>query len=76
VLSTRVGDIPAVLGDTGWLAAPSRPDELARALEAILGDGAAASARGIRARARCVEHYGLRAAARILDPLLHGVCAA
>jgi glycosyltransferase involved in cell wall biosynthesis len=73
VLSTRVGDIPAVLGDTGWLVAPSRPDALRDALAAILGDAGAAAAQGARARERCVERYGLRAAAHVLEPLLHGV---
>ncbi len=73
ILATRVGEIPAVLGDTGWLVAPSRPDQLRAALEIILGDPAAAASRGVRARERCIEHYGLRACARVLEPLLRAV---
>jgi glycosyltransferase involved in cell wall biosynthesis len=69
ILSTRVGEIPSVLGDTGFLVDPGSPDQLAERLEWILDHEAEAKSQGLRARARCVEKFSLRA----LSPVLEGV---
>jgi len=63
VLSTRVGDIPEILGDTGYLVAPSSPEQIAAQIALIFADLEAAAQQGIRARARCVKYYSLEAMA-------------
>lgn len=67
ILSTRVGDIPRVLGDTGFLVNPSAPDEIAAQLAHIFADWDAACQRGQQARQRCVEFYSVEAMAAILS---------
>ena len=70
ILTTRVGDVPEIVGDTAYLVAPSNPQQLAAAIEEILANPAAAERQGERARKRCVECYSLEAVGRILAPIL------
>ncbi|NJN30289.1 MAG: glycosyltransferase family 4 protein [Synechococcales cyanobacterium RM1_1_8] len=70
ILATRVGDIPRIVGDTGELADPGNPAQLAAGIEAIFSDLAAAQARGQRGRDRCIEHYSIEAMARTLAEIL------
>ncbi|MGB5971992.1 MAG: glycosyltransferase family 4 protein, partial [Nodosilinea sp.] len=67
VLATRVGDIPDILGDTGYLAEPDSPADLAAQLQAIFDDWSTAQTLGLRARKRCCEHYSIAAMAAQLD---------
>lgn len=69
ILATRVGDIPRILGDTGYLVDPQSPQQLAGEIQAIFQNWEAAMTRGRQARQRCVQHYSLEAMAEIL----HGV---
>jgi glycogen synthase len=68
VIGTRVGGTPELVvdGETGLLVARNAPDELARAVEAVLADDARRAALGAAARRRVAE---LRGAAG-LAPLL------
>jgi glycosyltransferase involved in cell wall biosynthesis len=70
VLATRVGDIPAILGDTGYLVDPEAPDQIAAQLSLIFADLAAANQQGARARQRCLEHYSIAAMAAHLQTIL------
>lgn len=70
ILATRVGDIPQILGDTGYLAEPDSPQDLAAQLRAMFADWPATEALGPRARARCCQHYSLAAMATQLDQML------
>ncbi|MBE9158367.1 glycosyltransferase family 4 protein [Nodosilinea sp. LEGE 06152] len=70
ILATRVGDIPEILADTGYLAEPNSPADLAAQIQAIFADWPKAQAQGQRARARCCEHYSITAMATQLDHLL------
>jgi glycosyltransferase involved in cell wall biosynthesis len=63
VLATRVGDIPTILGDTGYLVDPSSPAQLAAGIQQIFADPEAAAAKGMQARSRCVEQYSIEAMA-------------
>jgi glycosyltransferase involved in cell wall biosynthesis len=67
VLSTRVGDIPEILGDTGYLVEPSSPQQLAQKIQWIFNNLDAANAQGTRARERCVKHYSIDKMAAILS---------
>ncbi|MEH1766259.1 MAG: glycosyltransferase family 4 protein [Nostoc sp.] len=66
VLSTRVGDIPKILGDTGYLVEPASPEQLAEQIKLIFQNLESANQQGIKARERCVEHYSIEAMASTL----------
>ncbi|HLP89806.1 MAG TPA: glycosyltransferase family 4 protein [Nostocaceae cyanobacterium] len=73
VLSTRVGDIPEILGDTGYLAEPSSPEQLAEQIQLIFEDLDTANLRGAKARQRCVEKYSLEAMSQALKSVIAGL---
>ncbi len=60
ILATTVGDIPEILGGTGYLVEPAAPEQIAEQLTAIFQNMEAANQRGLRARARCIEHYSIQ----------------
>ncbi|MEH1950308.1 MAG: glycosyltransferase family 4 protein [Nostoc sp.] len=70
VLSTRVGDIPQLLGDTGYLVEPGCPEQIAEQIQLIFQDLESASQKGIKARERCVEHYSIEAMASTLKSVI------
>ncbi|MBD1936413.1 glycosyltransferase [Microcoleus sp. FACHB-68] len=70
VLATRVGDIPEILSETGYLAAPSCPEELADQIQLIFQDYKTANIQGMKARNRCLECYSVPAMASILSKVL------
>ncbi|NET35721.1 MAG: glycosyltransferase family 4 protein [Cyanothece sp. SIO1E1] len=67
VLATAVGDIPKILGETGYLVKPGSPQQIAEQIEWIFQHLDAANERGMRARARCIEHYSIEAMANVLS---------
>ncbi len=73
VLSTRVGDIPQILGDTGYLADPDSPAQLAAQLRHILDCPDEARQKGQRARDRCVAHYSRHQMAIALRAVLENL---
>jgi glycosyltransferase involved in cell wall biosynthesis len=66
-LSTRVGDIPEILGDTGYLVEPNSPQQLAQKIQWIFNNLDAANVQGTRARERCVDRYSVDKMAAILS---------
>jgi glycosyltransferase involved in cell wall biosynthesis len=66
ILSTIVGDVPKILGDTGYLVEPSAPDQLAEKIRWIFQNFEEATQQGRRARARCLEHYSVDAMSNLL----------
>ena len=73
ILATNVGDIPQILGDTGYLVDSESPEQIATQLNLIFQDLEAANTKGIQARARCVEHYSIEAMAAQLQGVLSSV---
>lgn len=73
IIASKVGDIPRILADTGYLVAPSSPDQIAQQIKAIFQDYDQAIAQGKLARDRCVEHYSLEAMGKILEQLLQAI---
>ncbi|RMF63259.1 MAG: glycosyltransferase, partial [Cyanobacteria bacterium J069] len=73
VLSTRVGDIPAILGGTGYLADPDSPPQLAAQLRHLLNHPEEARQQGQQARDRCVALYSLDKMAIALREVLEKV---
>ena len=71
VLSTRIGDIPTILaGEAGYLVEPNSPQQLAEQIHAIFCNFDEAQQRGLKARAKCVEHYSVHTMARTLNTVL------
>jgi len=69
IISTRVGDITAVLEGAAHLVSPSSPPEIATALQSIFADPEKSAALGAEARARCEARFSSAAVARLLEGL-------
>ncbi len=63
ILATRVGDIPEILSETGYLVDPGSPEQIAEQIQLIFQDLESANERGSKARERCVEKYSIEAMA-------------
>lgn len=70
VLSTRVGDIPEILAETGYLVDPGSPEQIAEQIKLIFQDLQSANERGKQARARCVEKYSIETMASTLKSVI------
>ena len=70
IIASRVGDIPDILADTGYLVSPSSPEEITIQIKNIFEDLEQAKKRGIAARERCIQYYSLAAMADILSEIL------
>jgi glycosyltransferase involved in cell wall biosynthesis len=68
-VATAIGDAHLVVGDNGLIVPPSNPTALAAALRLLTNEPPAAhTERGMRARARIVEHFSMdRAVARYTE---------
>ncbi|NIP99192.1 MAG: glycosyltransferase [Nitrospinaceae bacterium] len=73
ILSTRVSDIPEVLGDTGYLVEPGNIEEIAETLRHIFDHPEEAQAKGRQARQRCVTLYDTRVMTAALRELVESV---
>ncbi|TVQ41831.1 MAG: glycosyltransferase [Gloeocapsa sp. DLM2.Bin57] len=71
VLATRVGDIPKIIADTGYLVTPDSPQEIALTITDILANPEQAQAKGWRARQRCLQEYSLEKMSAILAPIIN-----
>ena len=74
VVATRLSGIPEMVrdGETGLLAEPNSPEDLARALEAVLDQPAAAQARAEAGRRLVEREYDVRRSAALLAHLFLG----
>jgi glycosyltransferase involved in cell wall biosynthesis len=70
IISTFVGDIPEILGDTGYLVEPSSPEQIAAKIEWIFQHLEAANAQGMKARTRCMQYYSIDSMADILSSVI------
>ena len=73
IIATRVGDIPEILSDGGYLVAPKSPPQIAQQIAHIFQDLEAANRVGRRARDRCIEHYSTQSMAKRLAALLNEI---
>ena len=64
VVSTRVGGVPELVGEAGWLVPPRDPDALAKALLALLRDRALRGELGRSGQARVEERFSIE---RMID---------
>ncbi len=70
ILATRVGDIPDILGDTGYLVDSSSPEQIAAKIEFIFQNFEEAIEKGKRARERCIKHYSIDTMASTLSKII------
>lgn len=73
ILATRVGDIPEIVRDTGYLVDPEDSQAIADAIKTMFDRFDLAEARGRQARQRCIEHYSIQAMASILSKTLEPI---
>jgi glycosyltransferase involved in cell wall biosynthesis len=73
IITTRVSDIPEVLGENGYLVEPGNPEELGRTLQYVLDHPEEARKRGLRARERCIEFYDIKVMKEKLEGLIAGI---
>lgn len=73
VLSTTVGDIPEILGDTGYLVEPSSPVQLAEKIQWIFENMETARETAMKARKRCIKNYSIETMTLILSDLITGI---
>lgn len=60
VVATRVSDIPAVLGECGYLVEPDQPGQIAEAINGIFDNPEEAKGKGALARQRCRKLYDIK----------------
>jgi len=76
-VATDVGDSARIVGETGIIVPPADPPALAAGWDTLLGSGASHRARrGLAARERAVEHYGLDAVSATYESLYRRVTRA
>jgi glycosyltransferase involved in cell wall biosynthesis len=70
ILASNVGDLPEILGGTGYLVDPESPDQIAEQIQFIFNDLDSAHQKGQRSRERCIEHYSIKAMSQVLQSLM------
>jgi glycosyltransferase involved in cell wall biosynthesis len=70
ILATSVGDIPKILGGTGYLVEPDQPEQLVRGIEDIFKDYESFLKKGEFSREICVEKYSIKSMSSILINIL------
>lgn len=73
IVTTRVGDLPEIVGEAAFVVDPGSPAQLAAAIRQVFADYPAAEARGEAARRRALAHYGLPALGSALGPLVEAL---
>lgn len=59
IIATKVGEIPHILSDTGYLINPQSPTEIAQQISLLFSDYEEAQQRGKLARQRCENYYSI-----------------
>lgn len=73
ILATCVGDMPDILGGTGYLVDPNSPEQIAEKIQWIFQHFNEAQEQGKRSRERCVEYYSTDVMAVILSEIMAGL---
>jgi len=71
IISTRVGDIPDILKDSGYLVDPESPEQIAAQIKHIFANPEEAMYKGRIAHMRCVAHYSTARMGEVLEKVLH-----
>ncbi len=73
ILSTHVGDIPEILGDTGYLVDAEAPEQIANKIQLIFQNLDSANAQGRKSRERCIKYYSTDTMAVIISDIIAGL---
>ncbi len=73
IIATKVGDIPQILGDTGYLVESNSPDQIKIKIQEIFDNYQKAEAKGIAARERCMLYYSFDSMAKIIEPIINNI---
>lgn len=73
VLATTVGDIPIILGNTGYLVPPNSPEAIAQQLIWIFAHPEEAREKGRQARYRCLQEYSIDKMSEILAQVIANI---
>jgi glycosyltransferase involved in cell wall biosynthesis len=73
IVTTTVGDLPAIVEGCGRLVAPGNADQLSSAILGLLGAPREAEALGERARTRCIREFSLENTAGQLTKIFRQV---
>ena len=71
IITTKVGDIPEILTEAGYLVDPQSPAQIAEQIAVIFEDLQAANKVGNRARDRCISHYSTQSMASRLSSMFN-----
>lgn len=71
ILATSAGDIPDILGETGYIVEPGQPEQMAEKISLIFQNLEQANEKGIHARKRCVDYYSIESMAVKLAEVLN-----
>lgn len=71
ILATRVGDIPELLGETGYLVDPESPEQIAEKIKLIFQDLETANQLAVKSRERCVAKYSIKSMSDILESVIN-----
>lgn len=70
IIATKVGDIPEILGDKGFLVDAQAPNQIAMKIQEIFNDEDKANSQGLELRQRCIDNYSLEKMATILEQVI------
>lgn len=73
ILATKVGDIPEILQDTGYLVEPQSPTAIAETIQTIFNDYGTALNKGLQARERCFKYFSVEQMEFMLQQVIDSV---
>jgi len=73
VLASNVGDLPEILGETGYLVDPESPDQIASQINTIFTHLDLANEKAQKSRQRCMDHYSIQSMSNSLEKLLYRI---
>ncbi|WP_017296454.1 glycosyltransferase [Geminocystis herdmanii] len=71
IIATKVGEIPNILQDTGYLIEPQSSGLIAQQIRDIFADYTQAQNKGNLARERCVNNYSMSNITKILEQVIN-----
>lgn len=71
VIATKVGEIPKILQDTGYLIEPQSPNDIVEKIKEIFANYAQAEITGNSARQRCVNNYSMKSLTATLTQVIN-----
>ncbi|WP_373480516.1 glycosyltransferase [Geminocystis sp.] len=71
IIATKVGEIPRIIEDTGYLIPPSSPEAISQQINLIFADYLQAESKGNLAREHCLRNYSMENLTTTLTQVLN-----